>query len=127
MILPLTITNSLPYIQGASNTHYYSTNNLKFVFPAPNALNENTKDAIQFSLYPNPTTKNCFIDINLIESSNLEITVLNYLGQVLKQKSYNANFGKNEIEVDLNNVQSGIYFVNIKNGKFTTTKKLIVE
>ena len=127
VILPLTITNSLPYIQGASNTHYYSTNNLKFVFPAPNAINENTKDAIQFSLYPNPTTKNCFIDINLIESSNLEITVLNYLGQVLKQKSYNANFGKNEIEVDLNNVQSGIYFVNIKNGKFTTTKKLIVE
>lgn len=124
---PLTVTNSNPYIQGTSNTHYYSTENLNFVFPVPNGLNEIKKDEIQFSLFPNPANQKCFIEMNLVQPSDLEISVLNYLGQVIKQKNYKGQFGKNQIEVDLLNVKSGIYFVTIKNGNSTSTKKLVVE
>ncbi|MDP1800851.1 MAG: T9SS type A sorting domain-containing protein [Bacteroidota bacterium] len=125
--MPLTVTNSNPYIQGGSNTHYYTTENLNFAFPIPNGLNENKKEAVQFALYPNPASEKCMVALTLDATSNLEISVLNYLGQVVKQNSYKAQYGNNEMEVDLSNLKSGIYFVNVKNGGLTTTKKLVIE
>lgn len=125
--LPITVTNSNPYVQGTSNTHFYSTENLSFVFTPPTGINEKQKEAVQFSLYPNPTSKNCFVELDVTSTSNLEISVLNYLGQVVKQNNYKTQFGKNQIELDLTAVKSGIYFVSIKNGNSTSTKKLIVE
>jgi hypothetical protein len=125
--LPLTVTNSNPYTQGTSNTHFYSTENLNFIFAPPTAINEMQKEAIQFSLYPNPTSQKCFIELDVTLSANLEILVLNYLGQIVKQKNHRSQFGKNKIELDLTNIKNGIYFVSIKNGNTTSTKKLIVE
>jgi hypothetical protein len=125
--LPLTVTNSLPLIQGSPNTHFYSTEVLNFSFIDPTGINENKKDAIQFALYPNPASEKCTVALNLEGNSNLEIAVLNYLGQVVKQNSYKAQYGANEMEVDLSNLKRGIYFVNVKNGGLTTTKKLVIE
>lgn len=125
--MPMTVTNSNPYIQGSSNTHYYSTENLNFIFPSTSGFNENKKDAIQFALYPNPASEKCMVALNLDAPSTLEISVLNYIGQVVKQNSYKAQYGTNQIEVDLANLNSGIYFVNVKNGGLTTTKKLVIQ
>ncbi|MBL7912250.1 MAG: T9SS type A sorting domain-containing protein [Bacteroidia bacterium] len=125
--IPVTVTNSNPYIQGSSNTHYYSTENLTFYFPPTGGFNENKKDAVQFALYPNPASEKCTVALNLDATSNLEISVLNYTGQVVKQNSYKAQYGSNQIEVDLANLNSGIYFVNVKNGGLTTTKKLVIQ
>ncbi len=125
--LPLTVTNSNPYVQGTSNTHYYSTENLNFIFAPPTGINELKKDAVQFSLYPNPASQTCFVELEGVTNSDLEISVLNYLGQVVKQKNHKAQYGSNKIELDLSSIKSGIYFVNIKSGNSTSTKKLIVE
>jgi hypothetical protein len=125
--VPLTVTNSNPYIQGLSNTHYYSTENLNFIFTPPTGINEIQKEAIQFSLYPNPTDKNCFVELDLDQSSGMEISVLNYLGQIVKQNNYKTQFGKNVFEMDLTTLKNGIYFVTLKSGNITSTKKLVVE
>lgn len=125
--LPLTVTNSNPYIQGSSNTHFYSTESLNFIFAPPTAINELQKEEVQFSLYPNPTSQKCFVELDVTLSANLEILVLNYLGQIVKQKNYRSQFGKNKIELDLTNIKTGIYFVSIKSGNGTSTKKLIIE
>jgi hypothetical protein len=125
--MPLTVTNSNPYIQGSSNTHYYSTENLNFIFPIIEDVRENKKDEIQFSLYPNPTSQKCFVELDVVTNLDLEISILNYLGQTVKQKNHKAQYGSNKIELDLRNIKSGIYFVNIKSGNSTSTKKLIVE
>ncbi|MEO6304121.1 MAG: T9SS type A sorting domain-containing protein, partial [Bacteroidia bacterium] len=125
--MPMTVTNSNPLIQGTANTHYYSTETLNFLFTDPSGFNELQKDALQFAVYPNPASQKVNIALDLLEPSNLEISVLNYLGQVVKQKNYKAQFGKNEIEIDLTTIKSGIYFVTVKSGSNVATKKLVVE
>ncbi|MDP3556219.1 MAG: T9SS type A sorting domain-containing protein [Bacteroidota bacterium] len=125
--MPLTVTNSNPYIQGTSNTHYYSTENLNFIFSSPGGFNEVNKSDLQFSLYPNPATQTCFVELNLNQTSDLEISVLNYLGQVVKQKNYKSQFGKSQFEIELTNLKAGIYFVSLKTGNISSTKKLVVE
>lgn len=122
--VPITVTTSQPYIQNAANTHYFSAEPLNF---SNVGINENAKDALQFSVYPNPANNKCVVSLNLNTNANLQISVLNYLGQVVKTVNYKAQFGTNDIEIDLANLKSGIYFVNVKNGNTTSTKKLVVE
>ncbi len=122
--VPITVTTSNPYIQGSANTHYFFADALNFT---TTGINENAKDALQFSLYPNPANEKCVVSLNLNENANLNISVLNYLGQLVKQVNHKANFGTNDVEIDLANLKSGIYFVNVKNGNVTSTKKLVVE
>ncbi|MBA3681831.1 MAG: T9SS type A sorting domain-containing protein [Bacteroidetes bacterium] len=122
--VPITVTTSNPYIQGSPNTHYYSSDPITFLI---SGINENAKDALQFSVFPNPANEKCVVSLNLNENSNLEISILNYLGQVVKQVNHKAQFGTNDIEINIANLKSGIYFVNVKNGNATSTKKLVVE
>ena len=126
--MPLTITNSFPYIQGSSNTHYYSTETLNFVYAGSlTGLYEQQKNGLQFSIYPNPTNEKCHVIYEAIAPSNLEVTVLNYLGQIVNEKSYKAQLGNNDIELDLSALKTGIYFVSVKEGNRNSTKKLIIE
>ena len=126
--MPLTVTNSNPYIQGSSNTHYYSTETLTFTFPPTAGIKENqTATASQFDVYPNPASQKCTVLVQLTDAADLNVSVTNYLGQVVKQQNYKAQQGMNEVNVDLTSVKTGIYFVTVKNGTNVSTKKLVVE
>ncbi len=126
--MPLTVTNSNPYIQGSSNTHYYSTETLNFTFPPMAGISENHYSAVSaFDMYPNPASQKCTVLISAADAADLEISVTNYLGQVVKKQNYKAQQGMNEVNVDLTSVKTGIYFVTVKNGINVSTKKLVVE
>ncbi|MBL7919179.1 MAG: T9SS type A sorting domain-containing protein [Bacteroidia bacterium] len=122
--VPMTVTTSNPYIQGSPNTHYYASDALNF---SNVGINENEKDALQFSVFPNPANDKCVVSLNLNEPASLEISVLNYLGQPVKRTNHKAQFGTNDITLDIAGLKSGVYFVNVKNGNVTSTKKLVVE
>jgi hypothetical protein len=121
---PITVSTSNPYIQNAANTHYYFSDALIF---STTGINENAKEVLQFSVFPNPANEKCVVNLTLKENANLEIAVLNYLGQVVKHTNTKAQFGDNTIEIDIANLKSGVYFMNVKNGNATSTKKLVVE
>lgn len=64
-----------------------------------------------FTLYPNPT--NGQIVITLDENINAtEVDVYNMMGQTVKKQMVKGN----QFEMNLNNLQSGIYFVAVRNG-----------
>jgi len=72
----------------------------------------------KFTLYPNPT-KNQFT-IQLQDSSQLEkVTIYNNLGQFISTSK--------EHIIDTSSLKSGVYFVEVKTGKGTSTQKLIIE
>lgn len=76
-----------------------------------------------FTLYPNPT--NGQIIITLDENANAtEAVVYNTMGQTVKTKSVNDS----QFEMNLNSLQSGIYFVAIRNGnKVLGIQKIVKE
>ncbi|MEW4922317.1 T9SS type A sorting domain-containing protein [Algibacter sp. 2305UL17-15] len=72
----------------------------------------------QFSLYPNPVKSQFTIQLNT--SVQLEkVTLYNTLGQYL----YSAKTSK----VDVSNLKTGIYFVEVETNKGKSAKKIIVE
>jgi hypothetical protein len=80
------------------------------------------------SFYPNPASTNGTIDVVLKENAKMDIVVMSAVGQTVYTTSVNGNAGSNKVDVNLNNLSSGIYFYQVKiaNNK-TITNKFVVE
>jgi YbbR domain-containing protein len=65
--------------------------------------------------------------IDLKNSSNVEVTLTNIMGQVLKSTKIEAYSGANNIDLDVNGLAKGIYMVSVNVDGASSTKKLIIE
>jgi hypothetical protein len=84
---------------------------------------EENKNTIEVNIYPNPTKSIINISTeNIVDKTNLTIT--NILGESIFTKNYSSL--KNE-KIEINNLPSGLYLINITSGKFKKTEKLIIE
>lgn len=88
-------------------------------------VQEMEENGISFSLYPNPTEGNLFVELgdNMSEQS-YTVDIINTLGQVVLTTEMTP-FGVKEIS--LNGVQKGMYFVKISGENMTTTQKVMVK
>ena len=126
VLLPMTVSNSSPLTQLLPNTHWYSTVELKNPYSV--GIEERALASVNNSvLYPNPASGSATLKIDLNDNNKVELSVLNLVGQVVKQSSTNAQIGENNIQFDLNGLSSGIYLVNVKIGNTVATKKLVVQ
>ncbi|MEI6019864.1 MAG: T9SS type A sorting domain-containing protein [Bacteroidota bacterium] len=127
--VPFTVTNSSPYSQLTNNATWYTSAKLNFEFGAKGVgINEIQANNVSQSLvYPNPANGNAFVKLTLSKNENVQISVMNIVGQVVKTTSANGNVGENNIQFDLSGLNSGVYMVTVKVGNNNSTKKIVVE
>jgi endoglucanase len=78
-----------------------------------------------FGIYPNPATDMVTIETGGTQSGEKIISFYNSVGQVVKTRKY---FESNPIEVDVSQLNKGLYFVEVKAGNgFKQTTKLIIR
>ena len=84
------------------------------------SLSVSTNDLVlsseNFKIYPHPATIKLNIDIPNSDVSKISIN--NYLGQTVYK-------GINQTQIDIANLQSGLYFITIELGQKTITQKFI--
>jgi hypothetical protein len=78
-------------------------------------------------VYPNPVSNNAFLYVNSLENKEVNMTVVNSLGATISEKQVSLNEGKNKIDLHTGDLSNGIYFVVVKDGQSTVTKKFIVK
>ena len=127
--VPFTVTNSNPYSQLTNNTTWYTSAKLNFEFSALGVgINEIQANNVNESyVFPNPANGSAFVKLNLNRSENIQINVINLVGQVVKSTSANGNVGENNIQFDLSGLNSGVYMVSVKAGNNSSTKKIVVQ
>lgn len=79
--------------------------------------------SIQTILYPNPAFDVMHIDFSEANIAQAEISISNLQGQILI--SENSENGKAQIEIE--NLKSGIYFIQVKSEKGQFTKKFVKQ
>lgn len=94
---------------------------------APVGIKENTKTIGSLELFPNPAKGFTSIRINSPIAAESELMVYNSLGEVVYSKNLFLNEGKNKIDVNLENLPSGVYFASLKTGEASISKKLIIN
>jgi len=77
--------------------------------------------------YPNPFNPVTTINYQLPEASDVKLTVFNILGeQVATIVNNNQPAGYYTAQLDAGNLASGVYFYQIRAGKFSQTKKMLL-
>ena len=81
---------------------------------------------IDMSVYPNPTNGELFVDISTLEVQDFTISVVNTLGQTVKEiKQVQSNGGK--IKIDLSDKNTGVYFVTVKSKSGSKVKRIVLQ
>jgi len=80
----------------------------------------------QVSVYPNPATEKLFIELNEGDYTNVNVTLTNIHGQQLWKSELNA-LGNNRIEMNLQDITTGIYFVTLQTEDAYVSRKLIIQ
>ncbi len=94
----------------------------EFSISAPTNVGEILKENLQFTFYPNPAHNRAIVSFTNNEPDVLEMNILDLNGRVVSQiASQNFEKGSHEVEISLQNLNSGIYLLQVKtlNGVFT--------
>ena len=78
--------------------------------------------------FPNPAQTDLRVELNLAERTDLQLNLLNALGQVVHQQNLtNGNIGQQVETIDVSQLPSGIYQLQVKVGDRAATYKVVVE
>ena len=80
-----------------------------------------------FNVYPNPATSNTNISFELNEVSDVTISVVNMMGQSVYNESKSNVSDLQRVNLNTNDMASGMYFVNLTINGETVTKKLSIS
>jgi hypothetical protein len=83
----------------------------------------------QMNIFPNPGNGHFTIRINLEQSTETYLNVIDVSGRSLLHESWSLKTGENEKYLDLTALQTGLYFVTITgaNGEFLFRNKILIE
>jgi hypothetical protein len=77
---------------------------------------------------PNPANSVARFNVTLAEAATVNVTVTNMMGQTVQtMPASRLQAGVNEMQINVSNLSSGVYFYTVEAGKETVTKKMIVK
>jgi len=78
------------------------------------------------NIYPNPANDNVIIEIKANENGVVNLQLIDFSGRILDDKMYLCKEGITNINYSIRELPSGVYYVNIYQGKKIESKKLLV-
>jgi PKD repeat protein len=79
----------------------------------------------KLSMYPNPTHDQIMVDFSDNGSKNLRVNLVSITGEIVFTETLNSFSGKYKQLIDMQNLSSGIYFINIHTDRDTITRKVV--
>ncbi|MFD0964661.1 zinc-dependent metalloprotease [Pseudofulvibacter geojedonensis] len=111
-------------VMGVDNI-FYNVNSTNFTINS--VLGVNDFSFGNFNLYPNPSTGQINLSFTKIDNSATTINLFDVRGRLINTQSYsNNNINFNET-LNFQSVETGIYFLTIRNGAKEQTKKIIIK
>lgn len=96
-------------------------------FPAINCatgINEQGNQEAIFLVYPNPSSSEINIETVNFHYNTADISIFNQLGElVLRRKDWRVS----EKEINIDNLSSGLYFIQVKTSQGQQTQKLVIN
>ncbi len=107
-----------------SDTSDFQTN---FIVTTPLAIHE-TESEFSFRLFPNPINSISRLEFNLIEDSEVQLGIRDSQGRIVKMiVATTLEAGKHQIDLDMTDLSSGIYFIELSINGRQYSEKLIKQ
>jgi hypothetical protein len=92
----------------------------------PVGIKEIAKTIHAVTVVPNPMHSSSSLNFESDNAGVYNINIVDVLGKTVASKEAKVIAGMNQINIDRNNLNEGVYFVQITNGKSTTTAKFVI-
>ena len=79
------------------------------------------------TLFPNPTKGNIAIQIEGQAGENVTISITSSIGQSLIQKNITLQRGSNTTDLNIADLQNGVYFMTLINGSEKTVQRIVKQ
>ncbi len=95
-------------------------------------LISNTEEIVEaseigFKVFPNPTSNEATLQIDLLESSSVNVQIIDVSGKIIQSLNYsNLPMGIHQKTIATNHLQNGTYFIQLRTDEVITMKKLMV-
>jgi hypothetical protein len=108
---------------------YYMSIDTTAIFHNSTGMNEVRNDLYTVDQnFPNPFHGATAIPVNFARSADVHVKVLDLVGKEIYSNTFShVPSGKSTINLNLDNVASGVYFYTIEAGGFKASSKMIVE
>ena len=84
-------------------------------------------EKINVNIYPNPTSGEFFIEMNLEKENDLKIQVLNSIGEIVINRTSFRATGFYKTSINMNQMNKGLYFIVIESNEGRAAHRLIVK
>ena len=92
----------------------------------PNST-EDINESISVSVFPNPATNNVFVDLALENvSENVNLQVVDIQGRIVMTQNF-ANVKANKLQLDVANLNTGVYVINIRTEEGFTSARFVKD
>jgi hypothetical protein len=109
------------HAHGMFSTHITSVNDIVTVHEQTPHL------ALQTNIYPNPATEEVNVKFELPSNADVEILLLDELGQTVKNIRKGKEMkGEYTEKIPVNDLAPGLYYVSIVAGEMRETKQLVI-
>ncbi len=123
---------------GTGTVNFYGAfvNNFSNISKQVLTVNEQTSTGVEaqlieketFSTYPNPATGNMFLNLNLSAGSYATASLVNLEGkQISTLFNSDLSAGKHHLQLDVNQIKSGVYFLQVTANGVTKHKKIMIQ
>ncbi|MFN0203021.1 MAG: YHYH protein [Bacteroidia bacterium] len=123
--------SAYPYVVGPTfygtyaNRKVTSIGEPTTVYTASTSIDENALNSLTINVFPSPTADLIAIQMGGIVKEDMEIELLDMTGRVVNATKINK--GQTIAYFDTQTLYAGIYLVKIKNGNWSSVKKVVVE
>ncbi|MBI3501394.1 MAG: SBBP repeat-containing protein [Bacteroidetes bacterium] len=91
------------------------------------AMNEYDDSEIGINVFPNPTSQNILVEIELKEKEDINLSLYNLLGENIYSSSFKNSSGTFKKQISFAYFSSGVYILKIQLGNKTISKKIIKQ
>lgn len=81
----------------------------------------------EFNVFPNPASNEVNVSFSLESAQNTKISLLNTLGQTVKDFDIQANSGNNLVLIGTEEFDAGVYIIKVQTQGKEQTKRLIIK
>ena len=111
--------SGMPAMQGNSELYI---DNINFDNLISN-VGERSVENMVFNLYPNPASYIVNLNINKTNNADLTLNIYNVIGTLVKSETLKQN----NRQINISDLNNGVYVVTIKSKEMTKTLKLIIQ
>lgn len=99
----------------------------KKITPAVNIAELDKDGEGLFAPYPNPTSNQINIPYQLSTAQNIQIEILDNFGKLISSETISSNNGRNIHPLNVNNLNNGLYIIQVKTDAKIFVKKFVVS